>query len=440
MNEKAFSSSMKWIPETYVNLALEAKKSRESKITHLIQQRKVPDEGWNEEEIETLLREWAMMDTNNFSSNVGAGEREARIYSKLVYRRHFGAGHGIGRSGDLTEVQPKAAGSSLMNKITNGLILDIIRQSGIRSATDCFLVPVATGMALTLCLLSFRHIRGSQAKYVIWSRIDQKSCFKSISTAGFIPVVIELTQKGDELNTSVTEIESSITEIGPENIAAIMTTTSCFAPRGPDDIPTVAKLCQRFAIPHLVNNAYGIQSSKCMHLIEESHKTGGRIDAFVQSTDKNFMVPVGGAVISGFDKSVIGNISKTYPGRASSTPSTDVFITLISMGMNEFKNLLKVRKDNFVLLKSLMNNSGDGKSVSDLGSKLFIRGISGARVVTGKGSKVIDQHEFLRWGSHSDDTSVPYLTAAVAIGMTKEDVYAFIKKLDKVLETKMKKL
>ena len=40
----------------------------------------------------------------------------------------------------------------------------------------------------------------------------------------------------------------------------------------------------------------------------------GRVDAFVQSTDKNFMVPVGGSIIAGFDKAFIELIGKTYPG------------------------------------------------------------------------------------------------------------------------------
>jgi len=31
----------------------------------------------------------------------------------------------------------------------------------------------------------------------------------------------------------------------------------------------VAMLCRQFDIPHLINNAYGIQSSKCMHLIQQ---------------------------------------------------------------------------------------------------------------------------------------------------------------------------
>ena len=31
----------------------------------------------------------------------------------------------------------------------------------------------------------------------------------------------------------------------------------------------VAKLCKEQNVPHIVNNAYGVQSSKCMHLIQQ---------------------------------------------------------------------------------------------------------------------------------------------------------------------------
>ena len=31
----------------------------------------------------------------------------------------------------------------------------------------------------------------------------------------------------------------------------------------------VAKLCKEQDVPHIVNNAYGVQSSKCMHLIQQ---------------------------------------------------------------------------------------------------------------------------------------------------------------------------
>ena len=68
----------------------------------------------------------------------------------------------------------------------------------------------------------------------------------------------------------------------------------------------MAEICHNLGIPHVVNNAYGVQSSKCMHILEESGKRekNRRVDAFVQSTDKNLMVPVGNIsshlTISGF--------------------------------------------------------------------------------------------------------------------------------------------
>lgn len=40
----------------------------------------------------------------------------------------------------------------------------------------------------------------------------------------------------------------------------------------------------------------------------------GRVDAFVQSTDKNFLVPVGGAIVAGTDKDFISEIGQLYPG------------------------------------------------------------------------------------------------------------------------------
>ena len=45
-------------------------------------------------------------------------------------QRHYGLCHGIGRSGDLEEPQPKAVGSSILNGLTNELVLDLIKTMG----------------------------------------------------------------------------------------------------------------------------------------------------------------------------------------------------------------------------------------------------------------------------------------------------------------------
>lgn len=47
-------------------------------------------------------------------------------------------------------------------------------------------------------------------------------------------MVVENILEGDELRTNVPSIEEKIHELGAENIACVLTTTSCFAPRGID--------------------------------------------------------------------------------------------------------------------------------------------------------------------------------------------------------------
>ena len=67
------------------------------------------------------------------------------------------------------------------------------------------------------------------------------------------------------------------------------------------------------------------------------------------------MVPVGGAIIACFDKSITDNISKLYPGRASASQSLDLLITLLSMGSNSYRELLKERKECYIYLKDELN-------------------------------------------------------------------------------------
>ncbi|XP_023255350.1 O-phosphoseryl-tRNA(Sec) selenium transferase isoform X2 [Seriola lalandi dorsalis] len=457
MNSENFTLSEKIVSPSYIRQGSQARRSHEQLIRHLLEQGKCPEEGWSESTIELFLNELAVMDSNNFLGNCGVGEREGRVASSLVARRHYRLIHGIGRSGDIAAIQPKAAGSSLLNKLTNSVVLDILKLAGVRSVASCFVVPMATGMSLTLCFLTLRH-RRPKARYIIWPRIDQKSCFKAMITAGFEPVVVENILEGDELRTDLEAVERKMEELGAENILCVHSTTSCFAPRVPDRLEELATLCAKYNIPHIVNNAYGVQSSKCMHLIQQGARVG-RIDAFVQSLDKNFMVPVGGAIIAGFDESFIQEISQMYPGRASASPSLDVLITLLTLGASGYKKLLSERKE----LKSLASAHGerllhtphnpislamslDGlqaesdKAVTQLGSMLFTRQVSGARVIPLGKEQTISGHTFRGFMSHSEAYPSPYLNAASAVGITREDVTLCIKRLDKCLKTLKKEL
>lgn len=73
--------------------------------------------------------------------------------------------------------------------------------------------------------------------------------------------------KGDELRTNVPLLRVEIERLTPASIVCIVTTTSCFAPRGADSLVEVAKLCMDADIGHIVNNAYGVQSAALCALV-----------------------------------------------------------------------------------------------------------------------------------------------------------------------------
>uniref|UniRef100_A0A8D8NBR9 O-phosphoseryl-tRNA(Sec) selenium transferase n=1 Tax=Culex pipiens TaxID=7175 RepID=A0A8D8NBR9_CULPI len=448
------------VPSNYLSVANNARVSRDKQVKVLLEKKKLPEHGWENGTIEYLIDGLALLDSNNFPSRCGVGEREARVVCELVRKRHYGFAHGIGRSGNLTEAQPKAAGSTIMANLTNCLVLDLLREMGIRSCKKALLVPLATGMSVMMVLTALKVSR-PEARYVLWSRIDQKSCFKSIVTAGLIPVVIDtvpVEERGDPmLGTNVQAFRDKVEELGAANICCILSTTSCFTPRTCDQIAQLADLCRCKEIPHVVNNAYGLPSSYLTHQIEQAGRLG-RVDAFVQSTDKNLLVPVGGAIIAGFDPAIIEQIAALYPGRASSSQSLDVLMTLLSLGKTGYQKLVAERKQlhqhlleqltvvakqhgesaisgrNPISVALTLRSFGDNAPM--IGSMLHRRGVSGCRVVTGRETKIIAGHTFGAWSSHSSDGEYvgPYLTASAALGVTREEIDTFAKKLQQVLK------
>nr|CEL70106.1 TPA: soluble liver antigen/liver pancreas antigen domain-containing protein, putative [Neospora caninum Liverpool] len=323
------------IGKSYADIADEAsaRHSRAQQFRKLLEQRRLPEEPWGDLAVTLFLEELANADSNNHLGNVGVGEREGRIFSRLVAQRHFNFAHGIGRSGDIAALQPKAAGSSLLFALARRLALDALHICGVKAARAALPVPFATGLSLTLCFSSLRSVRPASARFIIFSRIDQKACLKSIYSAGFQAEVVEMIRAPGSfaLQTDLAAIAAAIDRLKPENVLCVLSTTSTFAPREPDQVDAIARLCQEKGVAHVINNAYGLQCTKCCHLVDQAIRTG-RVDAFVQSTDKNFLTPVGGAIIASGDPSSIQKIAATYPGRAGSGPILDLFITLLQMG------------------------------------------------------------------------------------------------------------
>lgn len=359
----------------------------------------------------------------------------------------------------------QAAGSSLLVKLTNILTKHALMVAGMLDVKAVTVLPVATGMAITLTLLAMKAARPKTARYVLWPRIDQKTCLKAVVSAGLEPIVIENLLLGDQLSTDMDAIVAQIELLGAENIVCVVSTTSCFAPRGADKVVEIAKLCSSTGIGHIINNAYGVQSAALCKLVTSAWRKG-RVDAVVQSTDKNFMVPVGGAVIAaGSNSSLIAAVNQTYPGRASLSPLLDVLMTLLHWGQKGWERVLHDREELFgyakeqleqvaaelsekvlstpdnpislALTLTKLQTAQEGsvvsrthaKHASYLGSMLFKRSVSGTRVVPRGITKQVAGVTFEGFGAHCDAYPSDYLTVAAAVGTSKQDILAFVAKL-----------
>ena len=97
-------------------------------------------------------------------------------------------------------------------------------------------------------------------------------------------------------------------------------------------------------IPRTVRRRrYGVQCARTCAQISRACRVG-RVDVVVQSTDKNFLVPVGGAVVAGPDAKIVATIGKAYPGRASAAPTVDLLCTLLGLGRRGWRDLLEGRE------------------------------------------------------------------------------------------------
>lgn len=134
--------------------------------------------------------------------------------------------------------------------------------------------------------------------------------------------------------------------------------------RACDDVVGVAKLCARLDIPHVINNAYGVQSQTiCARITAAARR--GRIDAIIQSTDKNFMVPVGGSLVVSpvTNPKAAGDVARAYPGRASSAPLVDLLVTLLHWGAEGWGRVLEEREALYGYLVEKL--TGVGESIGE---------------------------------------------------------------------------
>jgi O-phospho-L-seryl-tRNASec:L-selenocysteinyl-tRNA synthase len=416
-------------------------------IKVLFEQKSLPQEGWNEEQIEFLLLTLSNMDTDKDDNASRVGEREARIASKLHLETSSGFCHGIGRSGFLTAPQPKAPGGSIMYEITNYLAKSFLKNFGLPNIKDAIVAPLCTGMSLALCIGALRpdwhNKEFERKKTVLLPQVDHKSLLKGLDLMGVKTKIIEGKIFGDAVRIPIDDIREEFNE----DCFAIISLTSFFPPRENDDIKEISKFAKENDLVHIVINAYGVQSPEWMKLIR-SAIDAGRVDAIIQSTDKNFLTPVGGAVIASPNEENIAKISKAYAGRASATPVVNFLISSLKLGIQGYQDLIEEQQKNRKKLEEKLKETADkinerilkifnpvavAMSLNNLKkSQLYALGgaLYNLRVT---GPRVYNPAENA-FGTCCKDFITPYIVMNAAIGAKTEDIISAVERFEKAYQ------
>ena len=323
-----------------------------------------------------------------------------------------------------------------MQQVANHVALDAIKTLGITNVKHGIVTPLSTGMTLALVFAALRRELG--VTQVLYPRIDHESPHRGIALAGLNEIVVPTVLEGDAVRADLSELEHLMDK--RENFA-VLSTTTFFPPREPDSIKPIAKLCQEHAVPFVINNAYGVQSAEIMKKIS-SAIDAGRVDAVVQSGDKNFLAPVGSSIVVTPEKDTIDWIVESYAGRATAAPIVQTLAALLALGSKQYSALQDLQQENRQYLENtlytLASENGqrvlsiynpiacaitlDGLDVNEIGGKLFNERVTGPRAV-GKGGI----------GSCIDNYPHSYLVMNAAIGAKKEDISKATTKLNKVI-------
>jgi O-phospho-L-seryl-tRNASec:L-selenocysteinyl-tRNA synthase len=275
---------------------------------------------------------------------------------------------------------------------------------------------------------------------VLVPQIDHNALIKAFDLIGVKKKVIKGKKFGDSIKIPIEDIEASL----DDDCFAIISLTSFFPPREHDNIKEISKFAKKNKLVHIVINAYGVQSSEWMKLIRIGIDAG-RIDAIIQSTDKNVLTPVGGAIIASPSEDTITKISQAYAGRASATPVVNFLISMLSLGIEGYQQLLKEQQQHRNLLEEKMQEVAEkigerilkvfnpvavAMSLDNLKKEqLFALGgaLYNLRVT---GPRVYNPEESI-FGTCCAAYTTPYIVLNAAIGAKSQDIISSVERFEK---------
>ncbi|UCD96126.1 MAG: O-phosphoseryl-tRNA(Sec) selenium transferase [Candidatus Bathyarchaeota archaeon] len=424
------------IPDHILNRSMLVLRTKLKPIRLLLEQRRLPETGWEDDLIQFFLTLLSWMDTDKDREGARIGEREGRVAAPVVSDLASGYCHGVGRSGSLRAPQPKAGGASIAHFFADKLALDMLRRCGVPNYESAAVLPLATGMAIGLAATVAREETGKRG--VVYPRVDHKSPMKGLLLSGMKVKTVESVVFGDAVRIPVAKVAEAL----DEETAAVVSTTTFFPPRESDDVKAIAKLAEDEGVFHIINNAYGVQSRQIMNQIQGAIDAG-RVDIVVQSTDKNFLTPVGGSIVASPSFESVEHVAQIYAGRASAAPIIQFLAAVLSTGFTGYETLRDKQEENRKLLQTKLKRTAErhgervlkvdnpiaaamtlqNHNAKEVGFNLYSSRVTGPRVL-----------EKTDFGVCCERYHSPYITMNAAIGSTESDILQAIRRLAKVLK------
>jgi O-phospho-L-seryl-tRNASec:L-selenocysteinyl-tRNA synthase len=429
------------LPKNMENRGKLILKDNLKEIEEILNHRVIPKDGLDDEKIRLFLKILSLMDTDKDPKSIRIGEREGRISSSIQEELVSGFCHGVGRSGNLIDPQPKAPGASVMYGLTNSILKSFLKNLGLNVYSMA--TPVATGMSIALCLSASRKKYNSNV--VIYPYAAHKSPIKAVSFAGLRMRFVETKLYEDAVKVDVGDIEDAIKrEIKYNNNPCVLSTLTFFPPREGDDIEEIAKICEEYDVPHIINGAYAIQNKFYINKLNRAFKY--RVDAVVSSSDKNLLTPIGGGIIYSKDREFLKEVSYSYPGRACATPIVNILVSMLSIGMNRYLELMKQQKESWKLLHKYLLELADetnnkvlnirnpisicisvNSNPVEIAGKLYNLRITGPR-----GVRASDKFGTCYMGNYPYN----YIVMNASIGVKNDDIIDAVEKLENILDNR----
>jgi O-phospho-L-seryl-tRNASec:L-selenocysteinyl-tRNA synthase len=184
-----------------------------------------------------------------------------------------------------------------------------------------------------------------------------------------------------------------------------------------------------------------VQSREIMKRIR-SAVDAGRVDAVVQSTDKNFLTPIGGAIVAAPEQEILDEVSEQYAGRATAAPATQFLAAILALGIKNYENLRDAQEKNREYLeenlKKVAEEYGErvlnvynpiacamsitNRDPQKVGGALYNLRVTGPRTL-----------EPTDYGSCCKKYPTAYITMNAAIGTRHEDIKRAVQKLEEAL-------